>query len=93
VLRMRSRSGSGVPNFNLHSCEEFDRLLGSACLFKEEGRTLGFGPFTLLGRGVLPQRIGVDVHNRLQRLADRGLPGIASRGAQYMVLARKEHVG
>jgi hypothetical protein len=29
----------------------------------------------------------------LQRLADRGLPGIASRGAQYMVLARKEHVG
>jgi ubiquinone/menaquinone biosynthesis C-methylase UbiE len=93
VLRMRSRSRSGVPGFNLHSCEEFDRLLSSACLIKEEGRALGFGPFTFLGRGILPQRIGVDVHNRLQRLADRGVPGIASRGAQYMVLARKERVG
>lgn len=90
ALRMRSRRRPGIPDVTLHSCEEFDRLLASACLVKEEGRTLGFGPFTFLGRGILPQRIGVDLHKRLQSLADRGVPGITSRGAQYLVIARKE---
>jgi ubiquinone/menaquinone biosynthesis C-methylase UbiE len=92
MLRMHSRSRSGAARSNLHSCKEFERLLTSARLIKEQGRTFGFGPFTFLGRRILPERIGVDLHNRLQRLADRGFVGIASRGAQYMVVARKEPV-
>jgi ubiquinone/menaquinone biosynthesis C-methylase UbiE len=92
MLRMRSRSRSGSAPSVFHSCEEFERLLTSACLIKEEGRTFGFGPFTFLGRRILSERIGVDLHNQLQRLADRGYVHIASRGAQYMVVARKERV-
>jgi ubiquinone/menaquinone biosynthesis C-methylase UbiE len=92
TLRMGSRSRSGSAPWYLHSCEEFERLLSSACLIKEEGRTFGFGPFTFLGRRILPDRIAVDLHNRLQRLADRGFLDIASRGAQYLVVARKERV-
>jgi ubiquinone/menaquinone biosynthesis C-methylase UbiE len=90
ALRMRGRSSDVCAR--LHSCEEFDRLLTSACLVKEEGATLGFGPFTFLGRRILPERIGIDVHNRLQRLASRGFIFLASRGAQYLVVARKERV-
>ena len=88
ALRMRGRSSDVCAR--LHSCEEFDRLLTSACLVKEEGGTLGFGPFTFLGRRILPERIGIDVHNRLQRFASRGSILLASRGAQYLVVARKE---
>jgi ubiquinone/menaquinone biosynthesis C-methylase UbiE len=92
MLRMRSRNRSASAPSYLHSCEEFERLLNSACLFTEEGRTLGFGPFTFIGRRILPQGVGVDVHNRLQRLADRGFAGITSRGSQYIVVARKDPV-
>jgi succinoglycan biosynthesis protein ExoA len=87
--RGHSGSRSRGPHFKLHSCEEFERLLTSASLNKEEGRTFGFGPFTFFGRRILPERVGVALHHRLQRLADRGFVGIASRGAQYMVVARK----
>jgi ubiquinone/menaquinone biosynthesis C-methylase UbiE len=89
VLRMGSRSRAGAPPWNPHSCQEFDRLLTSVSLIKEEGRTVGFGPFTFLGRRMLPEQMGVALHNRLQRLADRGFVRIASRGAQYLVVARK----
>ncbi|HXF00127.1 MAG TPA: class I SAM-dependent methyltransferase, partial [Solirubrobacterales bacterium] len=90
ALRMRGRSSDVCAR--LHSREEFDRLLTSASLAKEEGGTLGFGPFTFLGRRILPERIGIGVHNRLQRLANRGFIPLTSKGAQYLVVARKERV-
>ena len=92
VNKMLRRSRPGAGLWNLHSCEEFERLLTSAGLIKEDGRTFGFGPFTFLRRRILPERIEVDFHNQLQRLADRGFVLIASRGHQYMVVARKERV-
>jgi ubiquinone/menaquinone biosynthesis C-methylase UbiE len=92
VLRIRSGNGSATAPSYLHSCEEFEQLLNSARLFTEDGRTLGFGPFTFFGRRILPQGVGVDLHNRLQRLADRGVAGITSRGSQYIVVARKDPV-
>jgi ubiquinone/menaquinone biosynthesis C-methylase UbiE len=95
-LRTRSSSRSDAarpdPRARAHSREEFHRLLNSAGLIKEESQTLGFGPFTFLHRRILPERIGVYVHDRLQRLADRGFPRIASRGSQYLVVARRERV-
>jgi ubiquinone/menaquinone biosynthesis C-methylase UbiE len=91
MLGTHWRSPSRGPHFNLHSCEEFEGLLASASLTKQEGRTFGFGPFTFLGRRILPERVAVGLHNRLQALADRGFRGVVSRGAQYLVVARKEH--
>ncbi|HYP48560.1 MAG TPA: class I SAM-dependent methyltransferase [Thermoleophilaceae bacterium] len=68
---------------------EFDRLLVSAGLERERMRGFGYGPFTVLGRPVLPARVGVAVHRRLQALADGGSGHLARGAAQYIALARK----
>ncbi len=75
-----------VPS--LHSPGEVDGLLGSAGLRKEKVRTLGFGPFTFLGRDVVPRALGVRLHQRLQAHADRG-SSLSFRGSQYLVHAKK----
>jgi ubiquinone/menaquinone biosynthesis C-methylase UbiE len=53
-------------------------------------RAVGFGPFTLMKRGVLPSRVGVQVQRKLQRLADRGVPPLRATGAHVVVLAQKD---
>jgi ubiquinone/menaquinone biosynthesis C-methylase UbiE len=72
-----------------HTIREFDRLLAAAGLVRVRGAVYGFGPFSLFGHEVLPERLGVRLHCWLQRLADRGVPLLRSAGAQYLVLARK----
>jgi ubiquinone/menaquinone biosynthesis C-methylase UbiE len=83
------RPGNRGVRAHLHALDEFDRLVSAAGLIRERGKTFGFGPFTLLNRQVLPDQIGVRLHHRLQRAADRGVAGLDHRGAQYIVLARK----
>jgi ubiquinone/menaquinone biosynthesis C-methylase UbiE len=73
----------------LYSIRRFDSLLSNAGLKKIEGRTVGFGPFTFLGRQVLSDSSGVRVHERLQELADRGAPLLRCMGTHYIVVARK----
>lgn len=51
--------------------------------------TVGFGPFTLLRRSILPGPLGVWLHRRLQRLAEAGRLGLAGRGAHYLVVAER----
>jgi SAM-dependent methyltransferase len=95
---LRSAGGRMVPAWRpasdgararTHSIVEFDRLLRSCGFQVERGLTFGFGPFTLLNRAALPERLGVRLHHRLQRAADRGVAGIRAAGAQYIVLARR----
>jgi hypothetical protein len=71
------------------SLAQFDRLLEDNGLRKLTGSTLGFGPFTLLGKSVLPPKPGIRLHLALQRAADNSAPIIGSLGSQYVVLARK----
>ena len=78
----------GAP-VDQHSIHEFDRMLETAGLRKEKGKTFGFGPFTLFDRPMVPRRLEVRLHRRLQRAADRGSHLFGSRGAQYIVAARK----
>jgi 2-polyprenyl-3-methyl-5-hydroxy-6-metoxy-1,4-benzoquinol methylase len=66
-----------------------DKSLASAGLSKTRSMTLGFGPFTLLCRKVLPNSLDIILHQRLQRLAERNVPLIRSSGAHYVVLTRK----
>jgi len=75
-----------------HTCSarHFDRLLKTAGLQKLSSFTLGFGPFSLLSREVVPQGLGLKLHSKLQRLADDGFPLLRMCGSQYVVLARKE---
>ncbi len=76
------------PHVHMYSSKEFDAQLRAAGLEKQEARSLGFGPFTFFNRRVLPESLGMKVHYKLQRLADRGFPLLRSAGSQYVVLAR-----
>src|SRR4051812_6047401 len=66
------------------SVGEFDTILSQVGLEKLSGRTVGFGTVTYL-----PKAIRMIMHQKLQGLADRGVPCIRSGGTNYIVLARK----
>jgi ubiquinone/menaquinone biosynthesis C-methylase UbiE len=85
-LSLRQPSGAAA---RLHSIREFDTSIAAAGFEKIEGRTVGFGPFSFLGRKALPDSSGVKVHHWLQNFADHGVPLIRSAGTHYIVLARK----
>jgi hypothetical protein len=51
--------------------------------------TLGFGPFTFLGKNLLAEPAAIRVHSRLQESADSGVVGLRLLGAQHLILARK----
>jgi 2-polyprenyl-3-methyl-5-hydroxy-6-metoxy-1,4-benzoquinol methylase len=90
LVRSRLRRPGSPPLSNELSHREFDQLLDAAGLTPLKNKMLGFGVFTFLGRPVLSNRRGVALDRRLQRLADRGFPGLRSTGSQYLVLARKQ---
>jgi ubiquinone/menaquinone biosynthesis C-methylase UbiE len=71
---------------------QVDRLVRRAGLEVVARTTVGFGPFTMLGRRVLSTRRGMSVQRYLQRLADRGVPVVRSLGNHYMALAAKPTV-
>jgi ubiquinone/menaquinone biosynthesis C-methylase UbiE len=72
-----------------HSMGFIDLTLKRFELVKTRSTTLGFGPFSLLHHAILPESLGIRIHYQLQRLADRNVPVFRSRGAHYIVLARK----
>ena len=67
----------------------FDRLLRTAGLNPLEFSGVGFGPFTFLGRSVLPNRVGLRVDRLLQRLADNNVPLIVHAAVFHIALAMK----
>jgi SAM-dependent methyltransferase len=89
VLERLALRKPGGASARLHSIREFDASLAAAGLEKIQGRTVGFGPFSFLGRKMLPDSSGVKMHHWLQNLADRGTPVVRSAGTHYIVLARK----
>jgi ubiquinone/menaquinone biosynthesis C-methylase UbiE len=82
------RRASG-PVVHMVTPKVFDRMLSAAGLSAVRRQTFGFGPVTFLGREVLPQRLGVELHRRLECRAERGGRILRQRGHQYIVLARK----
>lgn len=51
--------------------------------------TVGFGPFTFLGRPLLSDAIGLRLHAWLSRLSEHRLPVLRRLGWHYVVGARK----
>jgi ubiquinone/menaquinone biosynthesis C-methylase UbiE len=88
-LLRRGRAAPPRRRVSTHSRKELDLLLSSAGLRAEAWLTLGFGPFKLFRAKVVPNRIGVALHRRLQSLANHGFPGIRWMGSQHVVLATK----
>lgn len=76
------------PSMTFHRTDQIDEMLQAARLQKIQGMTLGFGPFSLFGRPIVPQSLGIRMHRRMQEWADRGMPVFRSTGMSYLVLAR-----
>ena len=71
------------------SPRHFDQLMADAGLAREQGRTIGFGPFSLRNLR-LPDSLGMPIHRSLQYLADRDVRLLRSAGLVYVVIGRKD---
>lgn len=72
-----------------HSITHIDRILMSVGVQKVKWMTVGFGPFTLWGKRVCSELMGMWLNHTLQKFADRRFPGLQSTGSHYIALARK----
>ena len=86
-LRRRRHGSAGLHR--QHDLRELLTLFGDTGLEVLSTRTVGFGPFTLMGRSVVPERVGISLNTRLQKLADRRVPPLWTSGAHLLVLSRK----
>ncbi len=77
------------PGMTFHGNHFIDKTLAGVGLIKTRGMTRGFG-FSCFRHAVCPERSGASLHQRLQRLANRNVPGFRSIGMAYLVLARKQ---
>jgi len=68
---------------------EFRNLLCSAGLEPVKFQSVGFGPFTFLGRTVLTNRIGLRIDQVLQRLADHLVPWLRHFAIFHVAVAVK----
>ncbi len=78
-----------APKLQRHSRRQFDSMLSDAGLLKVRSGMLGFGPFTLFGKPLLGDSLGIKVHDVLQKAANRNYPIISSCGMQYLVMSTK----
>ena len=81
-------AGQG-PRVYMYSMKDLRAFVSSAQLEESKVVTIGFGPFTFLGKNILLDSAGVWLDARLQQLADRGFPPLSATGSQHILLARK----
>lgn len=86
--RLNLRAKSRTRN-RWHTRKQMDELLARAGVKKLKGVTLGFGPFTFMGRNIFPDSTSISVHRKLQTLAYGGFPGLRSTGIEYVVVGKK----
>jgi ubiquinone/menaquinone biosynthesis C-methylase UbiE len=73
-----------------HDPLEFDRVVRECGFENVKCCTVGFGPFTFLGKALFPDAIGVKLHRSLQTLASTpGLSFLRWTGSHYLTLATK----
>jgi ubiquinone/menaquinone biosynthesis C-methylase UbiE len=73
-----------------HYPRELNRIIGDCGFENVKSCTVGFGPFTFLGKTFLIDSIGVRLHRRLQTFASRrGSVLLRWTGSHYLVLATK----
>lgn len=86
--------GPGTPihrgaRVYMYSGREVRHMIRGVNLTQLHWVTLGFGPFSFLGKLLFSDQTGVRMHRFLQHLADRRIPGIRSTGSHYVILAQK----
>jgi ubiquinone/menaquinone biosynthesis C-methylase UbiE len=83
------RRRRGLATSRLDYPRDIDQLLLWSGLNPVARRTIGFGPLSLLGRPLFGEPNSMRVNDRLQALADRGVPGLKWTGWHYLVRAAK----
>ena len=73
----------------LHTPGEIRRLFEQSGLQEVQSKCVGFGPFTLFGRHLIPETLGIALHTHLQSLAERRIPPFHITGSHYLALAEK----
>lgn len=89
LLRDAARRRRGQAVSRLHLPRRLDRLLAKAGLRVVQRRTVGFGPFTFMGRPLMSEARALRTDTRLQKLADRQVALIRWTGWHYLARARK----
>lgn len=95
IESMRSLAGVHSPEAQpvqwpaATTLRNFDRLLRAAGLNPLEFSGVGFGPFTFLGRKLLPDKVGLRVDGALQTLADHDVPLLRNSAVFHIALAAK----
>lgn len=94
-LRCLWRAGKAIrgthppgPRWTPHTPAQVDRWLRAAGLEPDRRTTIGFGPFTFMCRPILPDRLGLRLHNRLDRTAERSAT-LRRHGWHYLVSAHR----
>lgn len=96
LLPLRRAIGRGLRSMKLRDCAvsrthtiaETNEALVTTGFANIMDCTLGFGPFTIGGIRVMPERLGLHLGSCLQKKADQ-VPWLSRAGAQYIVLARR----
>ena len=65
------------------------KVLRANGLDELDGRSIGYGPFSIFGQEILPVTASIRLQHYLQSLANRNTPIIQSLGSQYLVFSQK----
>jgi ubiquinone/menaquinone biosynthesis C-methylase UbiE len=87
--RAAGHPSDGAQSY-LHLPGSIDRLLAGAGLRAVRRTTIGYGPFTFLGRPVLGDPAAQRLHATLQRLSRETVAGLRRHGWHYLVAARTD---
>ncbi len=74
----------------LHRISAVDRLLAQNRLAVARRTTVGFGPFTFLGRPLLSDAAATRLHHHLHALSEHRARALRRHGWHYLVAARRE---
>jgi SAM-dependent methyltransferase len=87
IVKRITRHGRRQVPARRYSYRALARLLQGGGFRIAKCVTLGFGPFTLFAKRLLPEPAAIAVHRRLQAMADRGTPILSAAGTHHLVLA------
>lgn len=88
--RLEARAGRPQPvSYRRHRAGEVTELLRGAGLEPLSAEAIGFGPFTVYRRPLLPEPAGLRVNTTLQAWADRGMPLLRGGAVHHLLLARR----
>ena len=79
----------GIIPVRMQSVSQFCRFLRAQNIEIARETTIGFGPFTFLRQSIVPDHLGIRLHEKLQSLADTKFPLLSASGTHHLVLVKR----